>query len=109
MNSDPQMIRTFLMLFRASFTLDEKKFRVCVHLHEYHKKDEILQFWSEVTHIPLAQFTKPYLKPHTKNVIRNDYKGCMRVSYYDNRILEKIKSMYTYFSDWLLSQETIQY
>jgi transcriptional regulator with XRE-family HTH domain len=36
MNSDPDLMRKFLELFRESFALDEKKFKPLLHLHEYH-------------------------------------------------------------------------
>ena len=64
-NSDNNLIRTFLNLLRKSFKLDESKFRVCVHLHNYHNTEEQLKFWSKVTAIPLSKFIKPYKKKNT--------------------------------------------
>lgn len=62
MNADPEMIRYFLHAFRNSFSLDEKKFRALVHLHEYHDVDKQIRFWSSITKIPISQFNKSYLK-----------------------------------------------
>lgn len=45
MNSDPKMIRTFLILLRKFFTIDESKFRVLLHLHEYHAVDESVVYY----------------------------------------------------------------
>lgn len=82
-NSDPDMIKTFLQFFREGFGVDERKFRVCVHLHSYHKKDTVLQYWSTITNIPLSQFIRPHLK-HTAGMYKKDgYQGCIRVSYND--------------------------
>ena len=56
-NSDPQLVKIFLNLFRSSFKLNESKFRVCVHLHSYHDQEVEQKFWSKVTDIPRKQFT----------------------------------------------------
>ena len=82
-NSDPQLMASFLKLLRAGFTVDETKLRLTVHVHEYHDAKEQLQFWSEVTNIPLTQCHKPYLKPHTALRTREGYPGCASVRYYD--------------------------
>lgn len=89
-NSDPDMIRKFLEFFRASFQLDESKFRVCVHLHSYHKKDTVLQYWSEVTNIPLSQFIKPHLKQTSGMYKKDGYQGCIRVAYNDVVVLREL-------------------
>lgn len=93
-NSDPAMIATFIKLLRLSFTLDESKFRALVHIHEYHNEAQIKNYWSNITGIPLSQFTKSYLKPHTKKVIRQDYKGALRIAYADTKIVDELKAVY---------------
>jgi hypothetical protein len=100
-NSDPLMISTFLKLLRRSFTLDESKFRALVHIHEYHNEREIKSFWSNITLIPLTQFTKSYLKPHTKTVIRSGYKGALRISYGDYKIALELKLTYNSLGKYL--------
>lgn len=92
-NSDPDLVVTFLKLFRASFVLDEKKFRVCVHLHDYHDVDEELQFWSKATKIPLAQFIKPFRKPHTGKQQKVDYRGCVQIRYHDVSVARKLQAI----------------
>ncbi len=82
-NSDPKLVHLYLRSLRSGFPLDESKFRVCVHLHEYHDKQEMVRFWSKVTGIPLRQFIKPYFKAHTGVRKKSDYRGCASVRYYD--------------------------
>ena len=101
-NSDPQMIRVFLSLFRSFYPVDEKRFRVCVHLHEYHDQKGTLMYWSKITDIHLSQFTKPYIKPHTGKTIRDGYHGCIRISYYDTQAFYLLQETYKEFSNWLL-------
>ncbi len=93
-NSDPVMITTFLSLLRQSFHLDETKFHVSVHLHEYHDPHIIRQFWVDATQIPSAQFIRPYLKPHTAIRKKDNYRGCITVRYYDVKIARELTAIY---------------
>lgn len=93
-NSDPKMISTFLSLLRSAFHINENKFRALVHLHEYHNKTQIKKYWSSITLIPLSQFNRNYTKPHTKKRIREGYKGCVSIRYYDYKIALELRSVY---------------
>jgi hypothetical protein len=97
-NSDPEMIKTFLGLFRDSFELDETKFRVVLHLHEYHDEVTSKDFWSNVTKIPLNQFNKIYLKPNSGINTKAGYKGCISIRYYDSKIAQELFYLYNTFS-----------
>ncbi len=98
-NSDPGMIKTFIGLLRTSYTLDESKFHVSVHLHEYHNPNEVIEFWSKTTKIPRVQFIKPYCKPHTAIRKRHDYKGCITIRYYDVKIARELTAIYNAFGE----------
>lgn len=98
-NSEPLLIKTFVSLLRSAFEIDEKKFRVLMHLHEYHNEEKQKKFWSETTGIPETQFTKTYWKPHTKKRERNGYQGCVRVSYYDAHVARQLHSWYNAFAE----------
>ncbi len=93
-NSDPYMIKTFVTSLRKAYKLDESKLRVKMHLHEYHSEVALLDFWSKVTKIPPDQFTRSYLKPHSGKRKKDDYKGCIRVTYHDYRIALDLKETY---------------
>jgi hypothetical protein len=98
-NSDPLMIKLYLNLLRQSFKLDERKFRGLVHVHEYHNENEIKKYWSKITNIPLNQFSKSYLKPHTSKNIRDGYKGTISISYYDYKIALELTFIYNVFAE----------
>lgn len=89
-NSDPKLINLFLSLLRTAFQVEEGKFRVCLHLHEYHQEAQQIDFWSKLTKIAKEQFIKPYRKPHTGKRIRDDYPGCVAIHYYDNRLQKEL-------------------
>lgn len=100
-NSDSNMIRVFLKLLRLSFDLDEKKFRALIHLHEYHDESFALKYWSKITSIPLVQFNKSYLKPHTSINKKKGYMGTISIRYYDGTIARELHSIYNTFVDHL--------
>ncbi len=89
-NSDSQLIRAFMKLMRGALILDEQKFRVRMHLHEYHDETSQRKFWSKITGISEQQFSKTYWKPHTAKTIKNGYPGCIHIEYYDVSVSRKI-------------------
>ena len=101
-NSDPTLIRTFLTLFRKSFITDPKKFRVLLHLHEYHNEKRQKEFWSSLTKIPKNQFLKSFRKPHTAKRIKENYPGCATIYYYDVRLARELRSLYKTFFENLI-------
>lgn len=82
-NSDPEMMKVFIKLFRTSFHVDEKKFRMNIHLHSYHDAQQILNFWSGITEIPLSQFMRPHMKKTSGMYKKGGYKGCATLYYFD--------------------------
>lgn len=92
-NSDPDLVRFFVTLMRELFDLDETKFRICAHLHNYHDQEKQLMFWSKHTKIPLSQFSKTYNKPNTSKAYRENYPGCVRVRYYDSSIARALSAV----------------
>lgn len=97
-NSDPVFIKVFLELFRQCFNLDESRFAATLHLHEYHNREDQLQFWSKVTKIPKNRIGI-YLKPNTGIQKKIDYPGCIAVHYYDAKIFDIITAYYKLFSE----------
>lgn len=92
-NSDPELIRTFLYLFRNSFVLDENKFKVLMHLHGYHNEIKQKKFWSQVTGISQKQFLKTFNKPSTGIYKKDKYEGCIQVRYHDVKIGRVIQAV----------------
>ena len=92
-NSDPMLVQAFIALMRHAFVLDERKFRVRMHLHEYHSELKQQKFWSKVTGVPPQQFRKTYWKPHTGKTIHVGYPGCIHLDYYDVIIARKTSAI----------------
>ncbi len=100
-NSDPIMVKTFLKLLRSSFPIVEEKFRILVHVHEYHNNESIKSYWLSVTKIPLSKFNKTYLKPNTRKRIRKNYNGTVSIRYYDHKIAKELRMIYNNFAQML--------
>ncbi|OGI15450.1 MAG: hypothetical protein A2878_01560 [Candidatus Moranbacteria bacterium RIFCSPHIGHO2_01_FULL_54_31] len=93
-NSDPALITFFLHLFRLAFEVNEKKFRVLMHLHQYHDEKKQKKFWSEITGIPSEQFSKTYQKPNGQKNIREGYQGCVSVRYNSASVQKELVILY---------------
>ena len=85
-NSDPLVISSFLKILRQSYSIDEKKLRVCIHLHSYHLEDKQLKFWSKITNIPVNQFIKSFKKENSGKRIKPNYQGCLQIRYHDAEV-----------------------
>ena len=92
-NSDPKTISGFLALLRKAFPLDENRFRVKMHLHEYHNEAKQKKLWSEVTKIPITQFQNTYWKINTGVSKKLNYAGCVHVRYHDVVVARKISAV----------------
>lgn len=82
-NTDPKLSLLFLTLLRKSYSIDESKLRVRLHLHYYHPIKKIKLFWSSLLGIPLTKFGKIYHKPRSKTrKFRQNFAGICFITYY---------------------------
>lgn len=90
-NTDPKLMLLFITLLRQSFDIDETKFRLRLNLHWYHKESEVKRFWSDLLHIPLAQFQKSYRKKRSKERrFRKNVGGICFLRYNSEYLRERI-------------------
>ena len=96
-NSDFNLVKTFLELFRLGFNPKEEKFKVHLQLHTTHDKKEITSFWSDLLEISEKQFYKPTITIPMNRMKRIDYKGTCTVKYYDFTLYNEIVGTYEAF------------
>ncbi len=90
-NTDPKLMALFVVLLRNCYEVDEKKFRVRLHLHWYHKESAVKKFWSELLNIPEGQFNKTYHKQRSKErVFRKNVGGICFLKYNSDYLRERI-------------------
>ncbi len=72
-NSDPDLVRLFMVWATRFLAVSPDRFRIALHLHSGQNENERKAFWSWSLGIPLARFGKTYIKPegtgHRKNVL----------------------------------------
>lgn len=91
-NSDPSMIKFMMRWFREICKVPEDKFRIALHIHTLHCRENIEQYWSEITKIPLSQFHKTWIKPTTLKHRKNPlYNGTCSIRICNKNLFRKIK------------------
>ena len=81
-NSDPRLIALHLSWLRSCFEIDEGRLRVRLYLHDGLDLDRAVTFWTEVTGIPVGQFTKPHRAVADAGIRHNKHPyGCATVRY----------------------------
>ena len=85
-NSDPKMIKLFMRFLREICGVAESRIRVYLYAFDNQNIVALKRFWSKITHIPLAQFTKPYIRK-TDGKTKNQKMpfGMIHIRYNDKR------------------------
>lgn len=81
-NTDPRLVLLYVSMLRNCFEIDERKIRIRLHIHYYHKKKETRRYWSKLLNVPENQFGKLWIKPRSKTKkFRQNFKGICIVKY----------------------------
>jgi len=88
-NSDPDMIKSFGMLLRKGFVVNENKVKGLLHLHSYHNKEEMIDYWSKCAMVKKENICI-YNKKESGNSIKDGYKGCFSFRYGDVATFQEI-------------------
>jgi hypothetical protein len=83
-NSDPDMIKLMYKFLTEVLKVKKEEVRLTVQINEIHRPriKKVLQFWSNLLKLPLAQFGNPYyVKVKPKKVYENydNYYGILRL------------------------------
>jgi hypothetical protein len=95
-NSDPRIICLFLDLLKQSFiSFDIEKIRCGVQCRADQNPEELKTYWMEITGVPDRLFYKPLIDPRTKGkpTLKTEYKGVLRVYYFDSRVHLELESL----------------
>jgi len=90
-NSDPDMIKLMMKWFREFCSVPEEKFRIGLFIHTLHNKEGCLNFWSNITRLPISQFNKPYIKPAIFSNRKNElYEGTCAIKIHSRDLMTRI-------------------
>ncbi len=62
-NTNPQIIRVFLLFLRNIVNAPEEKICVQVQIHEGDVQSDLENYWSKVTEVPSERFNKTIVRP----------------------------------------------
>lgn len=93
-NTDPRLALFFITLLRTCFPLNEQRFRIRLHLHEYHNQRKCTLFWSKLLSVPRTQFGKVYIKQRNEvRRFRENFMGICFITYLDSTIRKEIMEL----------------
>ncbi|MDD5347906.1 MAG: hypothetical protein PHT59_04760 [Candidatus Omnitrophica bacterium] len=87
-NSNPEMIKLFLLFLRKICGVKEERLRIYLYAYDYQNIDALKKFWNETTQIPITQFTKPYIRKGNLNITKRKLlHGLVHIRYNDKKLL----------------------
>lgn len=92
-NSDPDMILIFLEFLRKVYIIDESKLKIYLYCYSNQDVGRLIDFWSALTGVSSANFTKPYVRSDFNDKKRQMLYGLVHIRYYDKKLLLEIKKM----------------
>ena len=104
-NSDPTIISAWLALLRLNFEIDEDKFACQLSISEGMPEQELKEFWSDITGIPLDRFHKTSIKKTPGHIRRDGYKGVCLIRYYSAELRRYLEALCRGVIDELLEDE----
>lgn len=79
-NSDPSLITFMVGWFKDMFKIPPKNLDAWLNIYPQQNEDDLKNFWSQLTGIPLENFGKTFVKPLNKNYKKNNlYYGTIKV------------------------------
>lgn len=93
-NSDPNMILLMMRWFREICQVKEEQFRLKIQIHDKTAVKRIEGFWSDITGIPLSQFTKPTIKISKSSKLKRRNRlpyGTIQIRVSDIKLFTKIR------------------
>jgi hypothetical protein len=87
-NSDPEMIRTFLSFLRKVCGVQEDRLKALIHIYPDHNEAKLKLFWIRLTKIKKANFYKSFLHEGKTGTYKNKSKwGTITINYPDKLLL----------------------
>jgi hypothetical protein len=100
-NSNPEMIKIFLSFLRKICGVKEERLRVYVYAYRYQDITSLKRYWSNVTNVPLTQFTKPFIRTNNANISKRKLlHGLVHIRYNDKKLLCSLKNWLDDYMCW---------
>ncbi len=91
-NSDPSMVVLFCKFLRQICGITESKIRCSLYCYDTQDLAVLHSYWSSLLSVPLAQFTKPFIKKADEDSKRGPrmVHGLVHVRYCDKKLLRQV-------------------
>jgi transposase len=97
-NSNPEILVSIMTLLKKTFTIDNSKFRCCLHLRKDQNEKALKRFWSKTLKIPHDKFLKTQFDKRTVKKTYHHYRGVCVLYYLDMALQRRV----LYLGDKLL-------
>lgn len=92
-NSDEKMVSLFLSALRKIYQIDESRLRAALYCHANQNLKKIHDYWSKLLNIPIAQFTKPYVRTDIDEKKKDKMPhGLIHIRYCDKKLFMQFMS-----------------
>lgn len=100
-SSDARIIKLFLGLLKRCFDFDIEKTRGMIMCRADQNIQELEEYWQKVSGIPKRLFYKTRIDSRTigKKTLNKDYRGVLRVDYYDAKVQKELKVLYNLLAE----------
>lgn len=94
-SSDARIIVLFMFYLKKCYDIDIKKVRCTLQCRADQNISELESYWMKITDVPKGLFYKARIDPRTvgKATIDKEYKGVLRVDYFDVRIQDEMATI----------------
>ncbi len=92
-NTDPRLIKLFLLFMRKVLTIHEKKLKGQLFIYNDLDQDKVEKFWSSATEIPLSRFNKTIILTPRGYKGKLSEKGTFKLRYHSKEIFKKLDSI----------------
>jgi len=90
-NTNPRIITSFLQFLRKDIGIEENRLKLQLQIHQGDDKEELENFWAEVTQIPKTRFNKTIIRPKGNKIGKT--KGTCKVRYSDKKTYYKLANL----------------
>jgi hypothetical protein len=103
-NSNPDMIRIFLLFLRRICQVEEKRIKMIIFMYPDQDRIFLENFWSSITGIGLENFYKPQILAGKKGIYKNkSIYGTATVYYSDKKLLDLLLHWIEEYRDKLIN------
>ncbi len=102
-NSNPEMIKVFLLFLRQICGVEERRIKPMIHMYTDQDKNFLEEFWAGATGIDKNNFYRTYVHEGKRGTYKNKSKyGTLGMGYADKKLLKLILDWIDEYREYFL-------